>query len=327
LQNFAKVIISTRLNEASHSLREWIGDPEKYKLYCDRNFQLLKMDIYAGLIPSWLTQEDRRRFTAKRRKDIIEESETEGSKGCSGRDAIKIFNEFYTAYAKEGALISMAMVCKFFRQHQKNFPAFLPEGFLESLVDFYNYSVLQEVKESLYYYNEERISMDIQNYLFAINFETGSTERCIYTGEVIDITEDFFKGIENGILGSNTNRDQRLVFRSEIQNQYTAKTLTQEILLEGKPITETETYKSLQERYVHNLKDKVMDPFLQNENFRRAVKDHGTDAFKTYDKRIRKEVNFLMRNLIKKYGYCEQGARDICIYVIDNELAKIFPTT
>jgi len=41
--------------------------------------------------------------------------------------------------------------------------------------------VLQEVKESLYCYNEERISKEIQNYLFAINFDIGRTERCVYT--------------------------------------------------------------------------------------------------------------------------------------------------
>ena len=327
LQNFAKVIISTRVQEQSKGLLEWIGGPDKYRLYCDRNLQLLKMDIYAGLIPPWLTQEDRKHFTAKRRKDIIGESETEGTKGFSGRDAIKIFNDFYTTYAKEGTLINMGMVCNFFRQHQKDLPASPPDGFLESLVNSYNYTVLQEVKESLYYYNEERISKDIQNYLFAVNFETGCTERCIYTGETIDITEDFFESIENSILGPHVDADERLSFRTEIQNQYTAKALTQEILLEGKSITATGAYKTLRERYVHNLKEKVMDPFQKNENFRRAIKDYGTEAFQAYDKRIRKEVNALIRNLKRKSGYSEQGARDICIYVIDNDLARTFAST
>ncbi len=327
LQNFARVIISTRLKERSESLLEWIGDPEKYKLFCDRNLQLLKMDIYAGFIPPWLNQDDRKFFTAKRRKNIIADSETEGGKGFSGRDSIKIFNDFYTTYAKEGTLVNMAMVCNFFRQHQKELPASVPEGFLESLISSYNYTVLQEVKESLYSYNEERVSRDIQNYLFAINFEPGRTEKCIYTGETIDVTEDFFESIERSILGSQSGAAARLTFREEIQNQYTAQTLTQEILLEGKPITVTEAYKSLRERYVHNLKEKVMDPFMQNENFRRAIKDYGTEAFKAYDKRIRKEVNFLIRNLKKTYGYGEQGARDICIYVIDNDLARTFASS
>jgi predicted Ser/Thr protein kinase len=324
LENFAKVIISTRLKEESESLLEWIGPPEKYSLFCDRNLQLLKMDIYAGFIPSWLTQEDRKHFTAKRRKNIIADSEMEGAKGFSGRDSITIFNEFYTTYAKEGTLINMAMVCNFFRQRQKDLPASPPEGFLDSLVSSYNYMVLQEVKESLYYYNEERVSKDIQNYLYAVNFEPGRTEKSIYTGEVIDISEDFFEVIERSILGPKAGAAERRTFREEVQNQYTAKTLTQEILIEGKSITATSAYESLRERYVHNLKDKVMDPYLQNENFRRAIKDQGTDAFKAYDKRIRKEVNYLIRNLKREYGYCEQGARDISLYVIDNDLAKTF---
>ena len=47
----------------------------------------------------------------------------------------------------------------------------------------YNYQILQEVKESLYYYNEEQIARDLKNYLFALNFELGTTAICSYTGE------------------------------------------------------------------------------------------------------------------------------------------------
>ncbi|MGV8079744.1 MAG: serine protein kinase PrkA [Syntrophales bacterium] len=324
LQNFAKIIIATRMKEHSENLLEWIGDPVKYAPYCDRNLQLLKMDIYAGFIPSWLSQEDRKNFTAKKRKAVIAESESEGEKGFSGRDSIKIFNDFYSAYAKEGTLISMAMVCNFFRQHQKEHSVAIPDGFLDSLVDSYNYAVLQEVKESLYDFNEERISKDIQNYLFAVNFEPGRTEKCIYTGETIDLTEEFFSGIESRIIGAQADISERLAFRREIQNQYTAKTLTQEILLEGKEITATTIYAALRERYIFTLKEKVMDPFLKNENFRRGIKDYNSEAFKTYDQRIRNEVRFLIQNLVNRYGYCEQGAREICIYVLDSELAPTF---
>ena len=52
----------------------------------------------------------------------------------------------------------------------------LPEGMKAQA------AVLQEVKESLYYYNEEQIAREIQNYLFAINFETGMAVTCTYTG-------------------------------------------------------------------------------------------------------------------------------------------------
>jgi hypothetical protein len=80
----------------------------------------------------------------------------------------------------------------------------------------------------------------------------------------------------------------------------------------------------MHDRYVHNLKEKVLDPFLENENFRRAIKDYDKEDFKTYDKRIRDDVTYLISNLCEKCRYTEQGAKEICIYVIDNDLAKKF---
>lgn len=324
LNNFARVIIASRLNTESEAMLEWIGNPEKYSLYCDNNLQLLKMDLYTGLIPAWLLEEDRKQLTAKRRRKIIAESETEGKHGISGRDSINIFNEFYSKYAKEDKLINMSMLNNFFTKSRKELKESIPEGFLDSLLRMYNYTVLQEVKEALYYYNEQQISRDIQNYLFAINFEIGSVETCKFTGEKLEINEDFFKNIEAYLIGEKANNHDRYLFRRSVHQEYTSRTLTQEILLEGKPITETNVYASLHERYVHNLKEKVLDPFLKNANFRRAIKDYDTEDFKTYDKKIRGDVTFMMKNLCEKWGYTNQGAKEICIYVIDNELAKQF---
>jgi hypothetical protein len=70
-----------------------------------------------------------------------------------------------------------------------------------------------------------------------------------------------------------------------------------------------------------------MDPFQKNDNFRSAIKDFGTETFRTYDKRIREEVTFLMKNLQKKYRYSAKGAREICIYVVDSDLAGKFAST
>jgi len=66
----------------------------------------------------------------------------------------------------------------------------------------------------------------------------------------------------------------------------------------------------------------VLDPFLDNENFRRAIKDYDKENFKTYDKKIKNDVTFMINNICKKYNYTKQGAKEICIYVIDNELAQ-----
>ena len=63
---------------------------------------------------------------------------------------------------------------------------------------------------------------------------------------------------------------------------------------------------------------------ITNENFRRAIKDFDTEDFKAHDKRIKRDVKFLINNLVSKFGYSQQGADEICIYVIDNDLANKF---
>jgi hypothetical protein len=323
LHNFARVIISSRLSLRSEALLEWIPDPEKYSRYCDKNLQLLKMEIYTGHIPEWLSEEDRKALTARLRRRIIGESENEGRQGISGRDAIKIFNTFYTTYAKPGELIDMAMLCKFF-YGQKDLKKTIPEGLLDSLLLLYDFSILQEVKESLYYYNEERIHRDILNYMFAANFEPGAMETCSFTGEKLHITEDLLDGFERRMLGEKVEKIKLLSLRKDTQKEYTSRTLTQEIMVSGTPPTETRLFQSLKERYVFNLKEKVLDPFLENENFRRAIKDYGHEDFKAYDRKIRDDVTFLMNNLMQRCRYTEQGARAVCMYVIDNDLARRF---
>ena len=99
LHNFARLIIATRLLPTSEAMREWVEDPERYAHYCDEQLLLLKMEIYTGYIPGWLSAEDRKRLTAKRRRRIIAESEKDGGQGLSGRDAIKLFNDFYSTYS------------------------------------------------------------------------------------------------------------------------------------------------------------------------------------------------------------------------------------
>ncbi|QTA79735.1 Serine protein kinase, PrkA-like [Desulfonema limicola] len=324
LHNFARVIISSRLNTRSEALLGWIGNPDKYSRYCDKNLQLLKMEIYTGNIPKWLSEDDRKNFTAKVRQKIIEESESEGKKGFSGRDSIKIFNDFYSSCAREDKLINMSVLCNYFTKLRPDLSKSIPEGFLESMLHMYNYTILQEVKESLYNYNEERISRDIQNYLFSINFESGAVAKCNYTDEKLEITDEFLWGIENRLLGGGTDEKKRLEFRKDTQKEYTSKTLTQEILVEEKNIIETRLYTDLHDRYVYNLKEKVLDPFLENENFRQAIKDYNKEEFKTHDKRIREDVTFLINNLGTKYDYTERGAKEVCMYVIDQDLAKKF---
>jgi len=313
------------MNVKSDALLEWIGDPEKYRLYCDEHLQILKMEIYTGHIPDWLSEEDRKRLNAKRRKKIIGESEHEGEHGFSGRESIKIFSDFYAAYARKDKMITMSHLSTFFTRWHKELKESIPEGFMESLVHNYDYVVLQEVKEALYYYNEAQIERDILHYMFAVNFEPGAVEVCRFTGEKLEITEEFLTGIERRLVGPKADFEARFNFRQETQREYTGRTLTQEIMVEGKKAQQTELFHSLHDRYVFNLKEKVLEPFLENANFRRAIKDFDTEAFKTYDKRIRDDVTFLINNLSsEKFKYTKQCAKEICVYVIDNDLARKF---
>ena len=324
LHNFARTIISSRLSTRSDALLEWIGDPAKYSLYCDGNLQLLKMEIYTGHIPAWLSEDDRKGLTAKMRRRIIDESEYEGDRGFSGRDSIRIFNDFYFTFTRKDRLINMSDLYAYFTRLHPEYSENIPAGFLDSLLRHYDYTVLQEVKESLYYYNEEQISREIQNYLFAVSFEPGTAVKSRFTGDRIEVSDAYFEGVENRLLGSEADREKRLAFRRATQKEYAASTLTQEIMAEGKELSDTRLFHELHERYVYNLKEKSLDPFLENENFRRAIKDFDNAAFKTYDKRIRGDVAFLIGNLCSKFRYTKNGAKEVCIYVIDNDLGRKF---
>lgn len=220
-------------------------------------------------------------------------------------------------------MIDMATLCSFFSKHE-DWMKLIPEGFLDSLLHMYNYTIMQEIKESLYYYNEEQISRDLKNYIFAINFESGTEVDCVYTGDRLKIGEEFFAPIEAHLMAGISDRERLLMFRKSVQKEYAGQTLTQELRLEEKDLTETKLYQNLHERYVHHLKEKVLDPFLDNENFRRAIKDYDSEDFKTYDNRIRSDVSFLMDNLGNKFRYSKASAKEVCIYLIDNELAKTF---
>jgi len=117
---------------------------------------------------------------------------------------------------------------------------------------------------------------------------------------------------------------KRLTFRKDTQKEYSTTTLPQEVVVGEAQISDTRLYQTLYEKYVFNLKEKVLDPFLENENFRQAIKDFDEEAFKSYDKKIRDDVTFLMTNLCEKSRYSHQGAKEVCMYVIDNDLAKKF---
>ncbi|MCU7492570.1 MAG: serine protein kinase PrkA [Ignavibacteria bacterium] len=320
LENFAKIIISSRLNPDSDAIREWIEYPRKYERYCDDDLLLLKMSLYSNIIPNWLQDEDRKTFDRNMRRKLFSESEKEGRDGFSGRESINIFNDFYTAYRKmsrngSGAekLITMEDVKNFFLKHvERN--DIIPDGFIESIIRLYDYNVMEEIKESLFNHNQERVSRDVQNYLFASNYDVGEKQYCPYTNETIEIGEAFYEVIEQHLFKKKVSMESRKNFRMEIASRFTIT--LQEMVIEDKPITETSIYKELYNIYMNNLRENIFEPFLKFTAYENAIKEYGTDKFRKYDQRVKEDVTFLLKNLTTKFRYTEEGAKQVCIYII-----------
>jgi len=321
LNNFARIIVSTRLKETT-GMKTWIKDSGFYK-FADKKLFLLKMEVYTGVLPDWLNDSDKNNFTPEIKIQILNDTAKEGYNGISGRQAMNIFSNFYNKNAsKQGRRITMDNVIQFFTEEKPELKKMIPEGFIDALIRLYEYTVLQQVKDSIYYYNREQIANDIKNYLFSINYEIGQKIKSDYTGVEITVSEDYFKNFEAIFLGTVSSEAQRKTFRKNALRDYISKTLAQEISIENKAIDATEQFKYLFARYTANLKDNALAPYNGNDNFRRAIADYGTKNFYTYDERLRSDIKRLIINLKNKYSYSKRGAIQICTYVIDKGLTK-----
>ncbi len=327
LENFAKIIISSRLNINSSAINEWIKDAKQYAKYCDDNLLLLKLSIYSNKIPDWLTDEDRKKFDKKIRLRIIKESDKEGKTGFSGRESIYIFDEFFNSIKKsngnaneEVTKITMEDIHSFFKKHE-HYCERIPKGFIDSIIRLYNYNVMQEIKESLFHQNEERISKDIQNYLFASNYDVGEKLLCPYTKETIEITEQFLNSIEQYLLPNNVSNSGRRKFREE-----TAVKVGMSIqqMTEPANLQDTAIYNELYSDYINNLREHIFQPFMEYPAFESAIKEYGSPKFEVYDNRTKEEVSYLIKNLADKFHYSKEGAKHVCLYVIRNKIAENF---
>ncbi len=333
LENFAKIIISTRLDPKSEAIKEWIKNPEQYKIYCDKNMLLLKMHIYTNIIPSWLTDDDRKALDKRIRRMLINESEHEGTQGFSGRESINIFNEFYSLFRKKtkngdinsfsSAPITMDEVKNFFIKKEE-FSKKVPEGFLDSIVHLYDYNIMQEIKESLFNHNENRISKDIQNYLFAINYDVGDKLLSPYTGETIEISLQLFESIEKNLLKKDVSKDEREKFRHQTASKFAI--ILQQMNVGNGGIKGTKIYKDLYNTYMNNLRENIFQPFLKYTAFENSIKEFGTTKFDIYDARTKEEVTYLLNNLVSKFNYTVEGAKQVCLYAINNKIAERFTT-
>ena len=330
LDNFAKIIISARLNTYSDAMKNWIKNPRQYARYCDDNLLLLKLSIYNNIIPGYLSDEDRRSFSKEIRTEIINESELEGCRGFSGRESINIFNEFYNEIrrkylegdgVKKHLLITMSNIKEFFEKHDE-YSSKIPRGFIDSIIQLYDYGLMQQIKESLFHQNEERISKDIQNYLFALSYDIGERLSSPYTLENIEVTDQFYNSFEQHLFKKSVDESERKNFRKEMAAKFT--TIVQEMQANGVTLVETHIYVELYNSYMKNLREHIFQPFLQYTSFENAIKEYGSAKFQKYDNKTREQVKYLIKNLMNKFKYSEEGAIQVCLYVLNNKIAEKF---
>ena len=324
LENFAKIIIATRMNTENTVITKWLSkNANKYSQYNDKNFLLLKMDLYRGIVPKWLMEEDIKNFTRDVRKSLLKSAENEGFTGISGRNSINIFGSLISRFENSGKYITMDDVKSFFESNDK-LNEQIPAGFIDSLVNLYDYEVLQNIKEAIYYFSEKQIRKEILNYLFALNYDIGNTVRNTFTNEDIEITEDLFKNFEATILGADSTQSQRESFRKEMHHEFVTQTLAGEIRLKGIDIQKTTQYLNLIEKYTSSLKENALNIYINNDNFRRCIMEFETHSFKNYPEKMKNDVKRLLKNLVSCFGYTFEGAKQVSIYAIDKKLWEKF---
>lgn len=330
LNNFAKIIISSRLNTVSEGLKAWIKRPEQYKKYCDDYLLLLKLSIYNNKIPKWLSDEDYHKFDKKIRRQLIDESENEGRIGFSGRESINIFNEFYNYVkkkisdsrdSKQNMLITMQHIKTFFDKNP-DYSKKIPNGFIESLIRLYDFGVLQQMKEALFQKNEERINKDIMNYLFCLNYDMGEKIVSPYTGDNIEVSDNYLQLIENNLYRKKMNETERKLHRNNLAAKFT--TVLQEIQVNEEEIENTNLYKELYNSYLKNLRENIFEPLVKFTSFENAVREYGSKKFDVYDDRTKDQVKHLIKNLMSVFNYTLEGSKQISLYVLTEKIYEKF---
>ncbi|MBN2668221.1 MAG: hypothetical protein JXR60_03245 [Bacteroidales bacterium] len=319
LENFAKLVVATRLDINTPSIKKWIVNPTKYSQNTDKDLLLLKMDIYTGYIPDWLKDEDASKLTASIRTSIISDSIEEGLKGISGRLSINIFESLISKFKTKKALISQEDIQSFVNTND-HFKGLLTEGFLVALEKSYDYYTLQEVKNSAYIYNDREIKDKIANYLFALNFEFGEQKKSPYTNQLIEISEAYLENFEKEILEIDSSKIKQIQFRKEQHKTYIVQTLTKDIKIDNLPLEKTEQFNSLFEKYSKRLREQSLTPYFSNAAFRRAVSEFGSKEFNANDPKIKNVIQLTIKNLMKKYGYDQKSSQQIILYLIDKKI-------
>ena len=325
LESFARYVVGTRLDDNHDAISAWITDASAYQHRCDKNFKILKMELYSGNKPRWLTKEDYKKFSsdASVKRAVIEESAEEGLSGFSVRRSINELNELLGSQKNERQ-ISIRDIYEYIveRFSDDDDVKDMPDDFLEALVRNYDYEVLDQMKDSLFSYNRAEMKKDIMDYLVAITSEKDGQEIISpLTGKRLRITEEYLAAKEAKIFGPGVERDERIRSMYRYRNML-ARDIAR-LDLEDKKIadhiTRTEFYKEIMEDYKSNAREHVLDELITNDSFKDAIENYDTDRFRIYDGALRENVTRLIENMVEKYGYTTEGAKDVCSYILDNK--------
>ena len=122
------------------------------------------------------------------------------------------------------------------------------------------------------------------NYIYALSFDKGEEVLQSLHERVIKIDDNFFSLFESVILSQD--EEEIKIYRKDTNHLYISN-LSSKIQIEGLPIEETTLYKKILDRYTRSLKKNALTPFVENENFRRALLDYESELFSKYDIRLK----------------------------------------
>jgi hypothetical protein len=328
LKNLSKIIVASRLAGNSEKIKEWIKSFKEYENYSDPDGHLLKLELYCQKMPRWISEKDLSSFTDEVRDSIFYESE-EGDHGISGRKSVGLIKDILSTESFLEDSINMNQVSEYFLKSNEIKKDFEHSPDLEKIVKsinrVYNFNVLEQVRESLYEYNKERISKDIQNYMYSVSFKENEQVKSPYTSEKFIATKEYFEEMEHLFIGKDgITKYEREIFRKKMSEVFAVKTLSQEIMLHNKNIKETTQYKDLFQKYIKNAKHGTLEPLTKNNSFLQTIKDFGNSKFEKQPESNQRKAKLLIKNLEEKFGYNEKESRQIAIYVLENykEISK-----
>ncbi len=322
---FAKAIVSTRIsNQKSEAVAEALAESkDAYGQYSDPNYVLLRLELFAGVIPDWLAEQDRKRFTKETLKRIRTEFPHDGRRGVSGRDA----NEHLSRLLGERDRIvernptdrmGMIRLASFIEDHLlgKGDADLVKPEFLTALRRTYHYDILQQINRSLFQLNLQSIDEEVDDYLFRLSMQDGQVERSPFTGREIIASETEIAKVEDRIGTPPAHREQyREGLRRDLATLHLeVGTLTRE-LLHQQPV-----FSRVRDAYIANVRSNTLRAHQNPQSLRDAVREYGTDGFRSYPESVQSDARRLLVLMRRAHQYTLPGAKQIVLYVIDNKL-------